>query len=493
LHVAHRSFDVGSSGNPGYASDVIAAVSMAGSAIEVRPDAPPAILFHGSNDVVVPYNSAVQTCQQATALGDRCELHTYPAGHDLSPYFSDIRPKIWSFLYGEVLTALQPPLPPSGFHPVVPARVLDTRDGTGLENLGAMGASVAASQPLGPGTSIDLSVAGRGGVPATGVRAVVLNVTAVGPSANTHITVWPAGAGSPATSNLNVPAGRIMANLVTTGVSPDGRVSLRNNAGTTHLVADVMGWFDDGSVSGARYVPLSPARLLDTRDGTGAPAGPLVSTTPLDLTVTGRGGVAPDAVAVVLNITGVAPSAATHLTVWPTGEAVPPTSNLNLLAGETAPNLVMVKVGTGGKVRIRNNTGAVHVVADVAGYFVPGGNRFVPVAPTRVLDTRDGTGGVAGAIGSGSVNLRLRGRSPLPPAGVSAVVLNLTGLWATQPTHVTAWPAWAPMPTASNLNVADGRPRPNLVVVSLSGDGRIALANHAGNIHLIADVVGYLS
>jgi len=49
------------------------------------------------------------------------------------------------------------------------------------------------------------------------------------------------------------------------------------------------------------------------------------------------------------------------------------------------------------------------------------------------------------------------------------------------------------MPTASNLNVADGRPRPNLVVVSLSGDGRIALANHAGNIHLIADVVGYFS
>ncbi len=338
LHVAYRAHETGDSGNPGYASDVVAAVSMAGAAIEVRPDAPPAILFHGADDTVVPYTSAVQTCQQATALGNSCVLHTYPTGHGLSPFVADIHPKIWAFLHAHAVAALAPPLAPSGFHPVAPARVLDTRDGTGVE-------TAAAGQPLGPGATIDLPLAGVAGLPATGVRAVTLNVTAVGPSADTHVTVWPAGGGPPATSNLNVPAGRIIANLVTTGTSPAGTVSLRNNSGDVHLVVDVMGWFDDGtgsSTPGTRFVPLSPNRVLDTRDGTGTPPGPLPPGGIVELTVTGQAGVAPDAQAVVLNLTGVAPTAATHLTVWPAGAAIPATSNLNLAAGETAPNLVMV-------------------------------------------------------------------------------------------------------------------------------------------------------
>ncbi|MCX7619481.1 MAG: S8 family serine peptidase, partial [Acidimicrobiales bacterium] len=96
--------------------------------------------------------------------------------------------------------ALEPPT----FHPLTPRRLLDTRDGTGVAG--------GASAPIGPNSSIDLAVNGIGGVPADGVTAVVLNVTAVGASAGTHLTVWPARFPKPETSNLNVRAGETRAN-----------------------------------------------------------------------------------------------------------------------------------------------------------------------------------------------------------------------------------------------------------------------------------------
>jgi hypothetical protein len=59
------------------------------------------------------------------------------------------------------------------YRPLDPARILDTRDGTG----GILG-------PIGPGTSVDVQVTGRGGVPASGVSAVAVNVTATQPTAS---------------------------------------------------------------------------------------------------------------------------------------------------------------------------------------------------------------------------------------------------------------------------------------------------------------------
>ena len=117
-------------------------------------------------------------------------------------------------------------------------------------------------------------------------------------------------------------------------------------------------------LEGSRFTALTPSRLLDTRSGVGAPVGPLTAGATLDLTVTGRGGVpASDVTAVVLNVTATQPSAASYLKVWPTGIARPNVSSLNFVAGQTIPNLVKVKVGTGGKVSFYNPTGTVHVIA----------------------------------------------------------------------------------------------------------------------------------
>ncbi|MEO5678409.1 MAG: hypothetical protein ABIS47_01965, partial [Acidimicrobiales bacterium] len=81
------------------------------------------------------------------------------------------------------------------------------------------------------------------GVPGSGVTAVVLNVTAVNPSAGTFVTVWPTGEAKPNASNLNIPTGDTRANLVTVKVGAGGQVTFSNEFGTVDLIADIAGWY----------------------------------------------------------------------------------------------------------------------------------------------------------------------------------------------------------------------------------------------------------
>ncbi len=254
----------------------------------------------------------------------------------------------------------------SSYTPLTPVRILDTRAG-----LGAPKAQVDAS-----GT-IDLQVTGSGGVPST-ATAVVMNVTATGATASTYVQAYPVPTGTgaaPVVSNLNVPAGRVVANLVTVQIGAGGKVRLGNNAGSVDLLADVAGYFST-SASGSRYTPISPIRLLDTRTGTGEAAGQTGSVGPgglIDLQVTGGTvGVPVDATAVVFNYTAVRPSAGTFVQAYPApsgGFAFPTVSSLNPVSGDVLANLVSVTVGAGGRVRLRNQAGAVDLVADLAGYY----------------------------------------------------------------------------------------------------------------------------
>ncbi|MEZ5207449.1 MAG: hypothetical protein R2690_10845 [Acidimicrobiales bacterium] len=85
-------------------------------------------------------------------------------------------------------------------------------------------------------------MAGAGGVPASGVSAVVLNVTVTGPTAASHVTVWPAGQVRPSASNLNVAPGQTVPNMVMARVGPNGKISVFNNSGSLHLIVDVVGY-----------------------------------------------------------------------------------------------------------------------------------------------------------------------------------------------------------------------------------------------------------
>ncbi len=118
--------------------------------------------------------------------------------------------------------------------------------------------------PVGPGAVLNVTVAGRGGVPATGASAVALNITATNPTAGSYLTIYPTGAARPTASNLNVTAGQTIPNMVIVPVGAGGQISIYNDAGTVDVLVDVLGWYPTGNT----YTGLNPARLLDTRPGT---------------------------------------------------------------------------------------------------------------------------------------------------------------------------------------------------------------------------------
>jgi hypothetical protein len=128
------------------------------------------------------------------------------------------------------------------------------------------------------------------------------------------------------------------------------------------------------------FVPVSPTRILDTRpapQNVGGLVGPLVSGQAITFQVTGVAGVPANASAVVMNVTVDATTGSSFLTVFPAGETRPTASNLNWVAGTTIPNLVTVKIGAAGQVSVFNLNGNAHVIADVAGYYVPGNDKFI--------------------------------------------------------------------------------------------------------------------
>ena len=375
---------------------------------------------------------------------------------------------------------------PSKFTSLVPSRLLDTRAGTSTTD--GLFAGVGA---LSAGGQVDLTVAGRGGIPAMGAGAAIINVTAVSPSTNGYITAWPTGNARPLAANINFDPSLTIPNLVVAKLGSGGKVSLYNSAGTTDLVADVTGWFPATS----SFTPLVPARILDTRTSSPVPPG-----TELDLTVTGQGGVPSTGVgAVVFNLAVTQPTSYGYVTAWPAGTALPNAANINFVPSQTVSNLVISRVGTNGKVALYNSTGYTHLVADVAGWF-PATSELTALTPSRLLDTRPGSSTIdgqyagAGALNGGAeLDLTVTGRAGIPTSGVGAVVMNVTAVQSTSPGFLTVWPAGSARPNAANLNFNPGKNVQNLVVAKVGANGQVAIYNSTGSTQLVADVVGWFA
>lgn len=372
------------------------------------------------------------------------------------------------------------------FHSLIPTRILDTRDGTG---------GVAAA-PLGSGTTLTVQVAGRGGVPATGVSAVVLNATVTDTTGSSFLTVWPRECPMPLVSNLNWTAGVTVPNLVVVALGDSGQLNIYNLFGNANVVFDVAGWFGDASNStGAEglFNALTPARLLDTRNGQG-PVGQMQT---INLQVTGAGGVPATGVsAVVLNVTVTNPTVPSYLTAWPAGAARPLASNLNFVPGQTVPNRVIVKVGAGGQVSLFNFLGSTDVVVDVNGWFtdasnLSGGTAMTGVKPGRAFDTRPGFTGPPPS------------KTPLGPGGtaaidflngsnISAAVANVTATNPTASGYLTLYPDGVPRPLASDLNFVPGETVPNLAFVGTGGPNvGFTMFNFQGNTDVIVDLFAF--
>ena len=405
---------------------------------------------------------------------------------------------------------------PGSYTAVTPYRVCDTRPAApGIANNQCNDDSTGAGRgPLTKGATRVITVDSYGGLPASGVTAVVVNVTGVAPTLNTYLAVFPDGDANPGTSNLNPSAGTALANLVEVGVSTAGKIDVFNVVGTVNIVVDIEGYVSAASTG--LYTPTSPLRICDTRPpgggivanrcdtGTPSPIGPGSART---FTVSGQGSPVPGTgvSAVVFNLTAIDPSVATVLTAFAATTARPNASNLNLGAHTALPNRVIVPVTcTAGacSVSIWNGAGSVNIAVDLDGWFTTSsGTQFTPLAtPARICDTQSGTPSCAeGKLGGGDVlNVEAAGVDGIPEdtggaGSLVAIVANVTAFNATSPTVVTVYPGPdSPIhPGVSDLNPPINIATTNLVVVGVGSDGSVNLYNAVGNVNLIVDVLGY--
>ncbi|TDU05075.1 hypothetical protein EDD99_3568 [Streptomyces sp. 846.5] len=371
----------------------------------------------------------------------------------------------------------------TAFVPVSPVRILDTRHGIG-----------AAQQQVGPGGVLKLKVAGANGIPATGTAAVTMNLTDVNATSGGYVTAYPDGTSRPVASNLNFLAGQVNPNLVTVPVGADGYVDLYNDAGRVDLVADVQGYYttsSDGSALKSDYAAATPTRVLDTRSGIGARKGTVAA----GRTVAFKLPALPaNATAANLNVTETGATVGGYVTAYCGTAATPPStaSDLNFRKGQTTSNLVAVPVCAGGYVSLYNASGSVSLVADLQGYYsTSSGNPFVPVTPTRLLDTRE-----KGSIGPLHANDTVFVGADMNSAGASMLV-NVTGVSPTTATWLSAFGGGA-LPATSNLDLTAGETRPVLAAVPVyldsNGDpGGFHLHNYAGQVGVVADLEGYFS
>lgn len=262
------------------------------------------------------------------------------------------------------------------FNPVNPSRLMDSRGGR------------PASPALGPGGLWVLQVTGRGGVPAAGVSAVVINTTVIGPSKNGYVTDFPSGSPRPATSTIDFSQGQNLSNRAIVPVGPGGRISIYNSAGTTLLAIDVTGYFTDGVINkvGGYYVTVPASRMVDTRYWR---TTSYMSTPSLKIqkiagqrcvlfpakTSCGRALVppvtaVPRPIAVLLNITAVPMGPGGRLTAFAADSVQPLTSDVNYTGSAAVSDLAFVALTSQGEVSVHVSGGPADVVEDVRGYFV---------------------------------------------------------------------------------------------------------------------------
>lgn len=378
--------------------------------------------------------------------------------------------------WNQVISPTQTATPASYYQPVPQTRILDTR------TIGAVAA----------GATTNLKVTGTAGVPATNVTSVAFTLTVTAPSGAGHIDVYPDDTPPVGTSNVNFTAGQTISNYVLVPVGPNGKVNLANiSSGTVQLLADITGYFtsDAGASGDTSYTPLTPTRLMDTRDGTGGTHGPLPAGSTTTLAIGGATGIPTGVTAVAVNITATDETASSYLITYADGTSKPAVSGLQFTTGQNISGLAIVPVGTNGKIDIWNG-GATDLIIDAVGYFTPGtsGQKYHALPATRMIDTRQ-TGGP------------VTNRATLPVSQGNTVVaanptlvLNMTATAPTANGFLVTYPDATTMPNTSNVNYVTNQTIPNLDLAPVGATGTIDITNQSsGTVQIIVDCLGYFA
>jgi hypothetical protein len=404
---------------------------------------------------------------------------------------SDVQTWTYAIAPDEVTAISRPSSPASVFVPLTPIRIMDTRSASKIGPV---------TGPLTPGQVAVLPIAGTtpAKLPATGITAVSIAVTVNSATDAGYLTLYPDGTARPRTSNLDFPATTLFSNNAIVPVGTDGSIDIYNyTSGTDQVTVDLTGYFTSNltAAGASTYTPLAgPARILDTRNGTGAPKAQIAGDGTLKLTIAGNttGGAsipATGVTAVAINLTAVPPSGdGGQLIGYPDGATRPAVTMGVYYSGAARDNAMIIPVGSDGKIDIYNSSSTpTDLTGDVSGYFTAGtgGQYFHPIDTIRIFDSRNGDPLAA----NGSVTISA-------PASIgttdTTLVLSFTAAAGTANGVLQAYPSSAAEPSASIVNYTTGQTVNNLDLVNTATGNAFTLTNQSsGTLAYLVDISGY--
>jgi hypothetical protein len=385
-------------------------------------------------------------------------------------------------------------------------RFMDTRTGQG-----------APKARLAAGRTVHLQITNRGGVPASGVSAVVLNLTAVAPSATTSLTAYATGARRPTGQSLWADAHSVLDSNVTVSLGSGGRVDITNTgSGSTDVVVDVYGYYAaDTSVVAdhgeggqfANYDFSGPVRIVDTREGSGAKVAPGdIFQVPVEFNEPFNEHVT----AVALSVTALGGTAAGGFSIYGTGDFTKPANaSVHFTKNSLTQNLVIVPVTDKFDPNIGDNQpyiafanpgkASAHILIDVVGFYddntVPFQSRYVPFSTVpRLVDSSKGIGIPA------DLHVSQAAIDPGTHADLNETFTMNLGLTAARPTKTTSltiWPAVpadlggpVPIPGAGRVQAPAGKVTVSTVMPATGLDNLMTIFNFIGSVSVRVDAQG---
>ncbi len=384
------------------------------------------------------------------------------------------------------------------FTPLAPFRVLDSRSGGTGTCYQPNNTGVSCISALAANTTRYFQVAGfsGSGVPASGVNAVSIAVTAWTPSAAGTANVFASDASTPSTQLLTFASGVTATNGFTAKLGADGRLAIRASV-STNVAVDVVGYYSTSSgTRGGTYIPVTPRQLATGTLNTSETTTIQVTGNANVPAVTAPGGVS--AVVAQLNVTGT--TAAGLAEVWETGLTRNTSArNLSFANADNQTTMVTSKLSSSGQMNLFAGTSGFTYTIRVLGYYtvtpVSGGALNVSQTPTRLLKT--GTSPIGSCTpscgtlaGGAQLSVQATGAAGIPGSGVKAVSVVVTAVSGSTGGNVKVGnTSGSPNPT---VQVAATETSSNGAIVPVDADGKIVVLNNAsGNRDVLIDVVGW--
>ena len=349
------------------------------------------------------------------------------------------------------------------FHPLPPTRILDTHRTGGA---------------IGTGKTRAVRVVGVGGVPASGVVDVALNVVSVDSTATSYLVVRPHGGPRPASAQLSWVKGDRVNTLVWVKVGPDGTVDVTNARGSTQVLVDVEGYYTSAATTGDVMTATSPTKLYDSRWSHHPVAGGAVQT----VRVVGRAGVPSGATAAVVQLTAIGPHTRDYVRAWSAGAARPKSVGLYAPRAATTAATVIVPLTASGAITL-SPIYATHLAVSLEGWFAPASSGSSPGVTSLVTPTHRLVRLALGGKVSRTLTLPL-------PSGDAAALVTIAGSGAAG-TPVTVWPAGTHMPTLGSMILRGGTVHTSGVTPAGSARGVSIHNGGRATIQIVVDVAGW--